>query len=178
MIIRDIFLYFAQFVPKDVLRDAFLINNAPGWNTLLQDCLALPDTRVIPGITSFIIGPDEESVRQRITAAAGMYIFVDYGAATSYIDSMDVKTDKMHIGITCAVPTAEDSDQPSLVLFQDETLSVLKTIRDAMRSDSYDDPSLEWLPMEASSVSPFLAKALAGSTGWMLEWNAKFTDKL
>ena len=107
-----------------------------------------------------------------------MYIFVDYGAATSYIDSMDVKTDKMHIGLTCAVPTPEDSDQPSQVIFQDETLSVLKTIRDAMRSDSYDDPSLEWLPMEASSVSPFLAKALAGSTGWMLEWNAKFTDKL
>lgn len=178
MIIRDIFLYFAQFVPKDVLRDAFLMNNAPGWNELLQECLALPETRVIPGITSFIIGPDEDSVRQRITAATGMYIFVDYGAATSYIDSMDVKTDKMHIGLTCAVPTPEDSDQPSQVIFQDETLSVLKAIRDAMRSDSYGDPSLEWLPMEASTVSPFMAKALAGSTGWMLEWNAKFIDTL
>ena len=84
----------------------------------------------------------------------------------------------MHIGITCAIPTPEDTDQPSLVLFQDETLSVVKTIRDAMRADSYDTPSLEWLPMEASSVTPFLAKALAGSTGWMLEWNAKFTDRL
>ena len=178
MIIRDIFLYFAQFVSKDVLRDAFLAANAAGYAQLKAECLALPDTRVIPAIRSFIIGPDEESVRQRISAATGMYIFIDYGAATSYLDSMDVKTDKMHIGITCAIPTPEDSDQPSLVLFQDETLSVVKTIRDTMRHDSYDDPSLEWLPMEASSITPFIAKALAGSTGWMLEWNAKFTDRL
>ena len=178
MIIRDIFLYFAQFVSKDVLRDAFLAANAPGYAELKAAALALPDTRVIPAIKSFIIGPDEEAVRQRIAAATGLYIFIDYGAATSYIDSYDVKTDKMHIGITCAIPTPEDTDQPSLVLFQDETLSVVKTIRDAMRADSYDTPSLEWLPMEASSVTPFLAKALAGSTGWMLEWNAKFTDVL
>lgn len=178
MIIRDIFLYFAQFVPKDVLADAFLLNNAPGYNELKEACLALPDDRTIPSISSFIIGPDEESVRERISAARGMYVFIDYGAATSYIDSMDVKTDKMHIGITCAITTPEDTDQPSLVLFQDQTLSVIKTMRDAMRADSYNDPSIEWLPMEASSVSPFMAKALAGSTGWMLEWNAKFTDLL
>lgn len=178
MIIRDIFLYFAQFVSKEVLRESFLAANAPGYAELKAEALALPDTRIIPSISSFIIGPDEEAVRQRIAAATGMYIFVDYGAATSYIDSMDVKTDKMHISITCAIPTPEDTDQPSLILFQDETLSVLKTIRDAMRADSYDNPSLEWLPMEASTVTPFLAKALAGSTGWMLEWNAKFTDKL
>lgn len=178
MIIRDIFLYFAQFVSKDVLRDAFLAANAPGYAELKAECLELPDTRVIQSIESFIIGPDEESVRRRISATAGMYLFIDYGAATSYIDSMDVKTDKMHIGITCAIPTPEDSDQPSQVLYQDKTLAVIKTIRDTMRADSYDNPSLEWLPMEASSVSPFIAKSLAGSTGWILEWNAKFTDKL
>lgn len=178
MIIRDIFLYFARFVPKDVLSDAFILNNAPGYAALKTECLALPDDRIISSIKSFIIGPDEESVRERISSATGMYIFIDYGAATSYIDTMDVKTDKMHIGITCAIPTPEDTDQPSLVLFQDETLAVIKTIRDAMRADSYSDPSLEWLPMEASSVSPFMAKALAGSTGWMLEWNAKFIDRL
>ncbi len=178
MIIRDIFLYFARFIPKDVLTDAFMMNNAEGYTELKAAALALPSDRIIPSIRSFIIGPDEESVRQRISAAKGMYVFIDYGAATSYIDAMDVKTDKMHIGITCAIPTPEDTDQPSLILFQDQTLSVIKQMRDAMRADSYDDPSLEWLPMEASSVTPFMAKALAGSTGWMLEWNAKFTDKL
>ena len=178
MIIRDIFLYFARFVPKAVLRDVFQMKNSEEWDELKEECLSLPDDRVIPAITSFIIGPDEESVRKRISSATGMYIFVDYGSATSYIDRFDVKTDKMHIGITCAIPTPEDTDQASLILFQDQTLSVIKTIRDTMRADSYDHPSLEWVPMEASTASPFMAKALAGSTGWMLEWNAKFTDKL
>ncbi len=178
MIIKDIFLYFAQFIPKDVLRDMFLMNNAPGYADLKKEVLALPDTRVISDIKCFIFGPDEESVRDRISSAPGLYLFIDYTAATSYIDSMDVKTDKMHIGITCAVPTPEDTDHPSLPLHQDKTLGSLKTIRDAMRADSAEDPAIEWLPMEASTVTPFMAKAMANSTGWLLEWNAKFINKM
>lgn len=178
MVIKDIFLYFAQFIPKPVLADMFRMNNADGYAALKTQLQNLPDTRVISDIKCFIFGPDEESVRERISSANGLYLFIDYTAATSYINSMDVKTDKMHIGITCAVPTPEDTDQPSLMLLQDKTLSVLKTIRNAMRADSYDDPSLEWLPMEASTITPFMAKAMANSTGWMLEFNAQFTDKL
>lgn len=178
MVILDILKYFAAFVPKDAISDMFRLNGAPGYAALKAELAAIPDTRIIPGIKCFIFGPDEEAVRQRISDAPGTYLFIDYGEATSYIDSMDVKMDKMHISITVATPTPEDTDQPSLALHQDATLAILKTIRDTMRADSYDNPDLEWLPMEASTVSPFIAKALAGSTGWMLEWNARFTDKL
>lgn len=178
MFIRDLFLYFARFVPKAALRDAFTFSGHDGSAALLQECLALPDDAVQAPVTAFIFGPDEDSVRERISAAPGMYLFVDYSAATSYIDSMDVKTDKMHIGITVAVPTPDDIDQPSRMLIQDDTLAVVKAIRDRMRADSDADPSLEWLPMEASTITPFLAKALAGSTGWLLEWNIKLIDTL
>lgn len=178
MVIKDIFKYFAQFIPKAALQDMFLMNNATGYADLKQELMELPDTRIIPDIKCFIFGPDEDSVRERISNAKGLYLFVDYTSATSYINSLDVKTDKMHIGITCAIPTPEDTDQPSLVLHQDKTLSVLKTIRDAMREDSASDPSLEWLPMEASTITPFIAKAMAGSTGWVLEFNAQFTNAL
>ena len=178
MIITELLTYFAQFVPKDVLAEMFLMNNAAGYAELKEDLRQLPTSRVIPDIKCFIFGPDEESVRERISSARGLYLFVDYGEATSYIDRWDVKTDKMHLSVTVAVPTPEDTDQPSLALLQDKTLQIVKTIRDAMRCDSYGDPSLEWLPMEASTVTPFIAKALAGSTGWTLEWNARFTDSL
>lgn len=178
MIITDTLKYFAQFVSKDVISDMFMMNNAPGYAELKQQLLALPDDRVIPGIKCLIIGPDEDKVRERISDATGTYLFIDYGSATSYINGMDVKIDKLHMSITVATPTSEDTDQPSLVLHQDTALQIMKTIRDAMRADSYDNPSMEWLPMEASTLTPFVAKALANSTGWMLEWNAQFTDQL
>ncbi len=178
MIIQDIFQYFARFIPKAALAEAFQAPGAPGYDALKAAVLALPDDAVIPELTAFIFGPDEDSVRERISAVKGPYLFVDYSAATSYIDSVDVKTDKMHLGVTVAVPTAEDTDQPSLALLQDETLRIICAIRRQLRADSYDDPSLEWLPMEASTLTPFLAKGLANSTGWALELNSQMTDAL
>lgn len=180
MIIKDLFKYFAQFVPKDALRDIFYNPGATGsaYLALKNECLALPDTRVQSSITDYIFGPDEASVRERISAAKGPFVFVDYSSATSYIDRVDVKTDKMHIGVTVAAPTPEDADQPTLALLQDQMLEVICNIRRAMREDSYEDPTQEWLPMEASTLTPFLAKALANATGWYLEVNMQMIDKL
>lgn len=178
MIIRDLFLYFARFIPKAVLEEMFLAPGAAGYASLKAEALALPDTDIESSITCYVFGPDEDSVRERITHAKGPFLFVDYAAATSYIDSMDVKTDKMHIGVTVAVPTPDDTDQPSLALLQDEMLRIICAVRRRMRADSYEDPTLEWLPMEASTLTPFLAKAMANATGWYLEFNSQMTDRL
>lgn len=180
MIIKDLFTYFAQFVPKDALRDMFYQDGADGsaYASLKEEVLALPDTRIQGELTDFIFGPDEDSARERISHTRGVFLFVDYSAATSYIDRLDVKTDKMHIGVTVAVHTPDDTDQPGLALLQDQTLRIICDIRRALREDSYDDPTLEWLPMEASTLTPFLAKSLANATGWYLELNSQMTDKL
>ena len=121
MIIKDLFTYFAQFVPKDALRDMFYQEGADGsaYASLKEEVLALPDTRVQGELTDFIFGPDEDSARERINHTRGVFLFVDYSAATSYIDRLDVKTDKMHIGVTVAVHTPDDTDQPGLALLQD-----------------------------------------------------------
>lgn len=174
MIIKDLFLYVAAFVPKEALRDFFQFQGDTPYAALKTAAIALPDTRVQSGVKALVFGIDDESVRQRISSIGGMYLFAEYGQCTSYIDAMDVKTDKMHLALTVAESLPDDADQAQQLLSQDRTLEVTSTIRRAMRSD-YDLGCL-WLPAEASTLTPFRAKGLANSFGWTLEWNTAMTD--
>lgn len=174
MIVKDLFLYLAAFLPKDALRGVFQIQQGHGYDALRLEVISLPDDRVIPELTDLVFGIDEESVRQRIDAVKGPYLFVEYGQCTSYINAYDVKTDKMHIGVTCAVSLPDDADQATQLLAQDRTLGIVASIRRQMRLDW--DLGRQWLPMEASTLTPFRTKALANSFGWTLEWNTEMTD--
>lgn len=174
MIVKDLFLYLAAFLPKEALRDFFQVSQGRGYEDLRTAAMSLPDDRVIPGLAALVYGIDDESVRQRISSICGMYVFAEYGQCTSYIDAVDVKTDKMHLALTVAESLPDDADQAQQLLSQDRTLKVAASIRRVMRSD-YDLGCL-WLPAEASTLTPFRAKGLANSFGWTLEWNTAMTD--
>lgn len=177
MHITDIFRYFAAFVPKEALSRVF--NNADGqdYTQLKEELLNASDELRIPQIKDFIFGIDASSVQQRITSVKGLYLFVDYGNITSYIDRTDVKTDRQHLSLTVAIPTADNADQLRKAIDQDSCLSVLKIIRDRMREDDYKY-GVNWLPSDASTLQPFAAKELANSFGWSLDVNIEAVDKL
>ena len=177
MHILDIFRYFAAFVPKEELMRVFNNEDGQDYHEIKTELLSASDELRIPQIKDFIFGIDASSVQQRITSVKGMYLFVDYGNATSYIDRTDVKTDRQHISLTVAIPTADNADQLRKAIDQDNCLSVIKIIRDQMREDDYKY-GVNWLPSDASTLQPFAAKELANSFGWSLDVNIEAVDKL
>ena len=177
MHILDIFRYFAAFVPKEALMRVFNNEDGQDYHEIKTELLSTSDELRIPQIKDFIFGIDASSVQQRITSVKGMYLFVDYGNATSYIDRTDVKTDRQHISLTVAIPTADNADQLRKAIDQDNCLSVIKIIRDQMREDDYKY-GVNWLPSDASTLQPFAAKELANSFGWSLDVNIEAVDKL
>ena len=177
MHILDIFRYFAAFVPKEALMRVFNHEDGQDYHEIKTELLSASDELRIPQIKDFIFGIDASSVQQRITSVKGMYLFVDYGNATSYIDRTDVKTDRQHISLTVAIPTADNADQLRKAIDQDNCLSVIKIIRDQMREDDYKY-GVNWLPSDASTLQPFAAKELANSFGWSLDVNIEAVDKL
>lgn len=177
MHILDIFRYFAAFVPKEALMRVFNNEDGQDYHEIKTELLSASDELRIPQIKDFIFGIDASSVQQRITSVKGMYLFVDYGNATSYIDRTDVKTDRQHISLTVAIPTADNADQLRKAIDQDNCLSVIKMIRDQMREDDYKY-GVNWLPSDASTLQPFAAKELANSFGWSLDVNIEAVDKL
>ena len=177
MHILDIFKYFAAFVPKEALMRVFNNEDGQDYHEIKTELLSTSDELRIPQIKDFIFGIDASSVQQRITSVKGMYLFVDYGNATSYIDRTDVKTDRQHISLTVAIPTADNADQLRKAIDQDNCLSVIKIIRDQMREDDYKY-GVNWLPSDASTLQPFAAKELANSFGWSLDVNIEAVDKL
>lgn len=177
MHILDIFRYFAAFVPKEALMRVFNNEDGQDYHEIKMELLSASDELRIPQIKDFIFGIDASSVQQRITSVKGMYLFVDYGNATSYIDRTDVKTDRQHISLTVAIPTADNADQLRKAIDQDNCLSVIKIIRDQMREDDYKY-GVNWLPSDASTLQPFAAKELANSFGWSLDVNIEAVDKL
>ena len=188
MHILDIFRYFAAFVPKEALMRVFNNEDGQDYHEIKTELLSASDELRIPQIKDFIFGIDASSVQQRITSVKGMYLFVDYGNATSYIDRTDVKTDRQHISLTVAIPTADNADQLATPpgreaaqllkgIDQDNCLSVIKIIRDQMREDDYKY-GVNWLPSDASTLQPFAAKELANSFGWSLDVNIEAVDKL
>lgn len=177
MHILDIFRYFAAFAPKEALMRVFNNEDGQDYHEIKTELLSASDELRIPQIKDFIFGIDASSVQQRITSVKGMYLFVDYGNATSYIDRTDVKTDRQHISLTVAIPTADNADQLRKAIDQDNCLSVIKIIRDQMREDDYKY-GVNWLPSDASTLQPFAAKELANSFGWSLDVNIEAVDKL
>lgn len=181
MILRDLFLFLSKFVSRDALNDFFIPPTAGLYSGPLNDhsileanAKAIGDTDRIPFLTAIIFGIDEESIRQRISSVQGGFLFVEYSAITSYINQYDTKIDKMHVGITVASPLPDDSPQDNQLIVMDNSLEAIRTIRGALRAD-YEIGKI-WLPMEASTLTPFHSKALANSYGWTLELNAELID--
>lgn len=174
-ILKDIFLYMSQFVPKAAVCKLFVLGSGKGYDSLRREAMTAPDHNRIEHITDFIFGIDDEAVRKRISAVTGLYMFVDYSTISSSISTIDVKTDSFRLAVTVAHPTPEDQDQATELLWQDRALSVMRCIRRQMRDDFDRQKAVFWLEFP-TTIQPFVAHQLANSIGWTMEFDVRGID--
>lgn len=176
MIVKDLFVRLARFVPEKALKDIFQVPYGADYKPLKDEVLKDPSRTPIASLTSFIFGVNADSAQKRISQVGGIYLFVDYGNITSSIDEkVDVKTDSLHVAITVAAPLPTDQDQVAEVLIQDQCLEALSTIRAALRDDEDLVKGIRWM-QHPSTIQPFTAKALANSLGWSMEFDVVGVD--
>ena len=130
MFIKDIFKYFAAFVPVDVLERTFQLSSGAAYDAFKTEVLQEESDHRLSGITDFIFGIDADMIRQRITSVHGPYLFVEYNRITSTIASkVDRKDDHFHMAISVAIPQPDNYDLAGSALDQDTTLALISAIR-------------------------------------------------
>lgn len=174
-VLKKFFLYSSQFVSREAAKNLFVLNSGPDYVKLQQEVLAVPDTCRNNDITDFIFGVDDRAVSQRISQVKGLYLFVDYSAITSSINSIDVKTDSFHVAMTIARPSPENQDQATEMLWQDRALDAITAIRRQMRDDFDEGNPVFWFRFP-STMQPFVAHSLANSIGWTMEFDIQGID--
>lgn len=176
MIVKDLFVRLARFIPDNALKGIFQVPYGAAYKPLKEQVLKDPSRTPISFITDFIFGVNADSAQKRISQVTGVYVFVDYGNITTSIDEkVDVKTDSLHVAITVAAPLPTDQDQVAEVLIQDQCLEALSIIRAALRDDEDLPKGIRWM-QHPSTIQPFTAKALANSLGWSMEFDVVGID--
>lgn len=173
-LLKKAFLYFSQFASAKAVERFFVLSSGLDYEALKNETLDLADTFRNPDIKDFVFGIDITAVQRRVSSLQGMFLFVDYSTITSSIDSVDVKTDRFRMSVTVAVPTPEDHDQATEMLAQDRALDAISAIRRKMRDD-FDESAVFWMEFP-TSVQPIVARPLANSIGWSMEFEIRAID--
>lgn len=169
-ILLNLFKYFAKFVPKEVLKSMFVKskNNEPGYDELLAEILALPDTNVISDIDCYIFSSNEEFLKQKIPTSKGTLLYIEYGAV-SYAPNEKHGT-KTKLGLHVACPyNAKNNDNPNELFKMDRQQRILFSILDCMERDQNSlefcgDSQLINFPAEIVAIEP---KLFCERSGWM-----------
>ena len=176
MFIKDIFKYFAAFVPVDVLARTFQLSSGQEYKAFKAEVLQAQSDHRLPGITDFIFGIDADMIRQRITSVRGPYLFVEYSRVTSTIASkVDRKDDRFHVALSVAAPQPDNYDLVGSALDQDTTLALISAIRRHMRDDDDPQRGIQWMEFPAT-LSVWSSKELSNSHGWSMEFDILGVD--
>ena len=176
MFIKDIFKYFAAFVPIPALKRSFQLSSGAEYKAFKEEVLADESDHRLLGITDFIFGIDAEQIRQRITDVKGPDLFIEYTRITStVVREVDRKEDRFHIGLSVAVPQPDNYDLVASALDQDKTLALISAIRRKMRDDDDPQRGIQWMDFPAT-LSVWSSKELANSHGWSMEFDILAID--
>ena len=79
--IKEQFLYFAQFPNKDGIRAMFTngASNTAGYDELLTSLGNLPKMSRVPEIANYVYGQSFEELQARLDKCIGSFLFIDYG---------------------------------------------------------------------------------------------------
>lgn len=174
-ILYNVFLYFARFLTVEALEAAFRLPSGERHQQLQDIINTLSEDKQIPAIEDFIFSINREGVQKRFENIKGVYMLLEYSTISSKIDSVDVKTDSFRVAVTIARPRALDQDNATEMLWQDEMLDIISTIRRHMRDDLDAENSVWWLRFPAT-LMPFAAPSLGNSLGWTMEFDIQGTD--
>ena len=179
--IKDQFLYFAQYPSKEGVR-AILTNGAsdfPGYNDLAESLDKLPNVSRLTEIDNYVYGQSFDELKQRIDNLVGSFLFVDYGEFNSLVDSRNSYEITQRIAITVARKMPDRADAAEYMLASDSTLRLLSQVHAWMLADAEAD-NIEWLSrgeLDKAEIIPFVATELS-SIGWTLMLSCTSPDSL
>lgn len=179
--IKDQFLYFAQYPSKEGIR-SILTNGSsdfPGYNELTEALDNLPDMSRIPEIANYVYGQSFDELNQRIDKLAGSFLFVDYGELNMLADGRNSYQITQRIAITVANKMTNRADAAEYMLASDATLRLLSRVHAWMLADA-EQGNIEWLSrgeLDKAEIIPFVATELS-SVGWTLMLSCIAPDAL
>lgn len=179
--IKDQFLYFAQYPSKEGVR-AILTNGAsdfPGYNDLAESLDKLPNVSRLPEIANYVYGQSFDEFRQLIDKLVGSFLFVDYGELNMSADGRNSYQITQRIAITVANKMPNRADAAEYMLSSDQTLRLLAKIHAWMIADA-EEGGLDWISrgeLDKAEMIPFVATELS-SVGWTLMLNCVAPDTL
>lgn len=176
MLIKDLFSYFAAFVPIPALERIFQTPVGTDYADFMTECLTEASDHRLEGITDFIFGINSDKIVKRISDVTGVYLFVEYSRVTSTLNpKVDRKDDRFHVAVSVAAPQPDNYDLVQSALDQDRTLTLISAIRQRMRDDDDPQRGLYWMDFPAT-LSVWSSKELANSYGWSMEFDIIGTD--
>lgn len=179
--IKDQFLYFAQYPSKEGVR-AILTNGAsdfPGYNDLAESLDKLPNVSRLPEIANYVYGQSFDEFRQLIDKLVGSFLFVDYGELNMSADGRNSYQVTQRIAITVASKMTNRADAAEYMLASDSALRLLSKIHAWMIADA-EEGELDWISrgeLDKAEMIPFVATELS-SVGWTLMLNCVAPDTL
>lgn len=179
--IKDQFLYFAQYPSKEGVR-AILTNGAsdfPGYNDLAESLNNLPNVSRLPEIANYVYGQSFDELKQRIDKLVGSFLFVDYGELNMSADGRNSYQVTQRIAITVASKMTNRADAAEYMLASDSALRLLSKIHAWMIADA-EEGELDWISrgeLDKAEMIPFVATELS-SIGWTLMLNCVAPDTL
>lgn len=179
--IKDQFLYFAQYPSKEGIR-AILSNGSsdfPGYNALTEALDNLPNISRIPEIANYVYGQSFDELKQRIDKLVGSFLFVDYGEVDMLGDGRNSYQCTQRLAVTVAYKMPNRADAAEYMLASDATLRLLSKVHAWMIADA-EVGNIEWLSrgeLDKTEIIPFVATELS-SVGWTLMLSCIAPDTL
>ena len=179
--IKDQFLYFAQYPSKEGIR-AIFTNGAsefPGYNQLAEALDKLPDISRLPEIANYVYGQSFDELKQRIDKLVGSFLFVDYGEVDMLGDGRNSYQCTQRLAVTVAYKMPNRADAAEYMLASDATLRLLSQLHAWLLADA-DAGNIDWLSrgqLDKAEIIPFVATELS-SIGWTLMLSCTSPDSL
>ena len=179
--IKDQFLYFAQYPSKEGIR-AILTNGSsdfPGYENLANALDNLPNVSRVPEIANYVYGQSFDELKQRIDKLIGSFLFVDYGEIDMLGDGRNSYRCTQRIAITVAYKMPNRADAAEYMLASDNTLTLLARLHAWLLADA-DQGNIDWLArdqLDKAELVPFVATELS-SIGWTLMLSCIAPDAL
>lgn len=179
-ILQQLFAYFGKYPDfSGVMKNFQLEDSASAEYVSFKSTIAIMSEKSLyPDIKDFVFGATDESVKKKIDALDGIYMFLDYGAILSQTDDLNRKSDAFDVAVTLATTNnAENNDPIEELLTLDKLLTISNAIvgdlRSRRRTDSDTFVKMIDFPV---NIIPFSSAELHNSYGWTVMFKITGTD--
>ena len=176
--IKDLLLYFARFMDRQVVLDTFRNGNSTDtdYGALMTRVSQLPEHGRLSQIRHLAFGDSIDKVRRTIDGFSGLYLFVDYGTIVSIQDRKESWSDTLSMAVTVAGKISDQADLIEEQLLSDRTLDLLNRMRAWMVTDSSEQSWLRYMS-DRHQIDPFTSPELK-SIGWTVTFSVDAQDLL